>query len=114
MSMLPACQEPWATGLEVLAVAATGQGLPASTILSLLPAPHRDTHVCPGPQEGSAPDPRASLSLPGQIHGAAHCAAWDLWVEPGHTATALGPALVSAPPQAPGLPASGTSWVRRG
>lgn len=74
MSMLPACREPWATGLEVLAVAATGQGLPASTILSLLPATHRDTHMRTGPQEGSAPDPSAWLSWPGQIHGAAHTA----------------------------------------
>ena len=108
MSMLPACQEPQATGLEVSAVAATGQGLPLCTVptLSLPPAPHRDTQACTTPQEGSAPDPRARL--PG------HCAAWDLWLQPGHAATALGPALVSTPLQAPGFPASGTSWTRWG
>ena len=35
--MLPACQEPQATGLEVSAVAATGQGLPLCTVPTLSP-----------------------------------------------------------------------------
>lgn len=115
MSTLPACQEPRATGLEVLAVAATGQGLPHSTMTILsLPQPSQGHPHDTGPQEGlcltrvlaclgqDRPTARRKLRSLGPVAGA------------GHAGAAVGPALVSTPPQAPGLPASGTGWVRRG
>jgi len=76
VSTLPACQEPRATGLEVLAVAATGQGLPRSTMTILsLPSPAlTGTPTRHRPAGGAVPDPRARLSRPGQTHGAAQTA----------------------------------------
>lgn len=111
--MLPACQEPWATGLEGLSRGCHRSRAPRLHHPVPSPAPHRDTHVCPGPSGGlcmthvlaclARTDPRrGALCSLGPVGGArTH----------GHSS---GAALVSAPPQAPGLPASGTSWVRRG
>lgn len=104
-------QEPWAAGLEVLAVAATGQELPPPPPPVPSPGPSQGHPACALALGRTAPDPRASLSLPGQIRGP-RALYLRMWVEPGHTATASVAAHKShLPPPGPRLPAE---WHKLG